>query len=184
MWKKLVVSLFVVTFSIPALAAAPTAPQRKVLRPTAGEWCPEGVAPSRDADCVTLPVLVSAVPAAYPELALKGRISGQVDLEIVVEENGRVEEVRVVRPNRVFTDAAVAAVKQRRYKPATRGGVPVATAFPVMVKFDLVAPTGNPLAAQRTGVGGFVTVTPYDTKFEAEHRARPTTPHDTRGAKK
>jgi TonB family protein len=187
MWKKLVVSLFVVVLSIPALAATPPetpAPPQDVLRPTAEEWCPEGVAPSQDADCVTLPVLISAVPAPYPELALKGRISGQVDLEIVVNAAGRVGDVVVVRPNRVFTDAAVAAVKQRRYKPATRRGVPVTTAFPVMVKFDFAAPAGNPLASQKSGAGELVTVTPYDTKPATDARGNPAATRDTQGGKK
>jgi len=186
MWKILVVSLVGVALQLPVSAAEPASPQpsKEILKPAAEEWCPEGTAPGPDSDCVTPPVLVSSVPASYPELALKGRISGQVDLEIVVNESGKVGDVLVVRPNRVFTDAAVAAVKQRRYKPATRRGLPVATAFPVIVRFDFAAPAGNPLASQRTGAGEVVSVSPYDTKSGTSPQQSPTTSRDTQSGKK
>ncbi len=166
MSKRLVVSLIVGLSLVPVLAAEPVkpAPADGVLHPTAEEWCPEGTVSTPEKDCVTLPVLVSAAPAAYPELALKGRISGQVELEVTVDTKGKVLDARVIRPNRVFNDAAVAAAKQRTYKPSYRSGVAVATAFPVVVKFEFAPPSGNPRQSQKTGGGEIVTVTPYDTK--------------------
>jgi len=186
MWKKLVVSLSVGVFLIPAMAAETGRPATtgEVLRPSAEEWCPEGAVSSPDSDCVTLPVLLSATAPAYPELALKGRISGQVDLEIVVNEGGQVVDARVVRPNRVFTQAAVEAVKQRKYKPSFRRGVPVATAFPVIVKFDFAGTSEKPTPGKKGGAGDVVTVTPYDTKGGRGPSDRSGTVRDTTGTKK
>jgi TonB family protein len=185
MSKRLVVSLIVAAFLFPTMAAEPAKPALpdQVLRPSAEEWCPEGTASTPDTDCVSLPVLISAAPPSYPELALKGRISGQVELEVIVDAKGKVVDARVLRPNRVFNDAALAAARQRTYKPSLRGGVAVATAFPVVVRFEFALPT-DPRQSLKTGAGEIVTVTPYDTKGATGPSDQGTTVRDTQGSKK
>ncbi len=185
MSKRLVVSLIVAGFLVPSMAAEPAKPALpdQVLRPSAEEWCAEGTASTPDTDCVTLPVLISAAPPAYPELALKGRISGQVELEVIVDAKGKVVDAKVTRPNRVFTDAALVAAKQRTYRPSLRRGVAVATAFPVIVKFDFAPPSDGPRQTQKTGAGEVVTVTPYDTKSYSTPTDRTTT-RDVQSGKK
>jgi TonB family protein len=164
MWKILVVSLAGGVLLVPALAAQPGQPvlAGEVLRPTAEQWCPEGEEPSPDSDCIVPPVLIYATSPPYPEIALRGRITGKVEVEAVVAESGKVTEVRVVKPNRVFTAAAVDAVERRTYKPAYQRGEPVAVWVPVIVRFDLSTPGWRPvLGTTPSGDSSTLTVTPW-----------------------
>ena len=184
MSNRLSVSLIIAVFLVPVTASEPAKPAQpdQVLRPSAEEWCAEGTVSTKDMDCVTLPILISSAPPEYPELALKGRISGQVGLEVIVDAKGKVVDAKITRPNRVFTDAALAAAKQRTYKPSYRRGVAVATAFPVVVRFEF-APSGNPRQSLKTGAGEIVTVTPYDTKGATGPSDQGVTVRDTQGKK-
>jgi protein TonB len=87
---------------------------------------------------VTRPVLVSETRARYPPLAQQNGIEGTVAVNALVDENGAVAEVSVVRadPRGLgFEDAAVRYVKTRRYRPATKGGVAVSVRMDVVVEF-------------------------------------------------
>lgn len=140
---RMVLSLILgALFAVVPVWAAPsgqaTSPV-EAIRPLPEEWCPDGTASDAGADCVLAPILVHAVAPAYPEIARLARVTGRVELEAIVGTTGEVVEVRVVKPNPVFTDAALEAVRQRRYRPAQRSGIPIAVAFPITVRFDLVA---------------------------------------------
>jgi TonB family protein len=164
MWKILVVSLAGGVLLVPALAAPLGQPvlAGEVLRPTAEQWCPEGEASSPDSDCIVPPLLIYTTSPPYPEIAFRGRITGKVELEAVVAESGKVADVRVVKPNRVFTEAAVDAVLRRTYKPAYQRGEPVAVWIPVVVRFDLTPPGWRPvLGTTPSGDSGTLTVTPW-----------------------
>lgn len=91
---------------------------------------------------VTNPVLIEStkVTPEYPELARQARLTGNVILQAVITKSGTVEEVKVLRvdkPNLGFESAAVQAVQQWRYKPATQGGRPVDVYFTINVSFTL-----------------------------------------------
>ena len=61
----------------------------------------------------------------YPEEARVYRTSGQVSLQILVRADGSVGEVKVVneRPEGLgFADSCIEAVRQWRYRPATKEG--------------------------------------------------------------
>jgi TonB family protein len=63
-----------------------------------------------------------------------------VELNILVDERGYVEEVLLVTPTggkSGLNEAAVDNVKRRRYRPATKDGLPVKVWFPVSVRFVL-----------------------------------------------
>ena len=63
-----------------------------------------------------------------------------VILQAVITKSGTVEDVKVLRvdkPNIGFESAAVAAVEQWRYKPATQAGRPVDVYFTINVSFTL-----------------------------------------------
>ncbi len=101
--------------------------------PREGPWIP-------GRDGVTEPVLVHRVRPVYPEKAKKRRIEGKVIFQIVIREDGTVGEVKVLKEPAAdlgFREAAVAAVKQWRYRPATKDGKPVPVYFTVVVKFRL-----------------------------------------------
>jgi len=85
------------------------------------------------------PVPTETVPPVYPPDALRARIRGIVALEVLVSEKGLPLEVRVVRAARAgLTEAAVESVRQWRFRPATRRGVPVATWLAVEIPFEAI----------------------------------------------
>ena len=66
--------------------------------------------------------------AAYPPLARRQRIGGVVILRALIDENGTVQEVQVLRgvkPDLGLDAAATSAVRAWRFRPATKDGVPV-----------------------------------------------------------
>lgn len=85
------------------------------------------------------PVLVKSVSPRYPDLARQAGIEGTVLLRVVIDERGRVIDVTVL--NSDVTDsmvrAAVAAVKQFRFKPAKQRMKPVKAAVAVPIRFKL-----------------------------------------------
>jgi eukaryotic-like serine/threonine-protein kinase len=74
------------------------------------------------------PQPLSTPRAVYPPLAARQRIGGIVVLNVLVDERGAVQDVKVLRgvkPDLGLDEAAQNAVRQWRYKPATKNGVRV-----------------------------------------------------------
>jgi len=111
----------------PAATVAPGPPVRE------GDLVPLG----RD---VVPPVPIYSPKPAYPPWAERQRVTGLAVLELLVDENGAVQEVKVLRgikPDLGLDAAAVAAVRTWRYKPATHGGVRVKVRTTVAIAFKL-----------------------------------------------
>ncbi len=83
------------------------------------------------------PVLVTSVEPVYPEDARLQRVQGKVILQAVIDTEGRVRSVKALRSVPLLEPAAVAAVKQWRYRPATLDGAPVPVYFTIVVTFQL-----------------------------------------------
>ena len=84
------------------------------------------------------PVLLHKVSPVYPEVPRRARIQGRVTVQAVIGPDGSVESADVLRSsNPFFDDAALSAVRQWRYRPATMNGVPVRVYFTVEVGFVL-----------------------------------------------
>jgi periplasmic protein TonB len=81
--------------------------------------------------------LLSRVEPSYPELAKRARVSGIVVLEVAVDEEGSVYEVKVLQGHPLLVDAAVTAVRQWRYSPTLLNGEPVPVIATVTVVFNL-----------------------------------------------
>jgi TonB family protein len=75
-----------------------------------------------------------AVPA-YPEAARAKGIRGSVILELIVDPEGRVAEVMVLRPLELVTAAAVRATWQWAYVPTEFRGKPAWVMLTVSVSF-------------------------------------------------
>ena len=134
----------------PALAPAPT-PIQAVAGPPGGPGgqpsfpstppAPEVVhqvpyeALPADAEA---PVLVTRVDPRYPEFARKAGLSGDVQLRVLVDVDGRVSRVEVVAgaPGGL-TEAATEAVRRWVYEPARVGGRPIAVWKMVRVHFAI-----------------------------------------------
>ncbi|MFZ5477977.1 MAG: TonB-dependent receptor plug domain-containing protein [Myxococcota bacterium] len=75
-----------------------------------------------------------------------------VDLELLVDEKGAVEEVKVVAGEEPFASAAVALAKGTTFQPATEDGAPVAVWVPVHLEY--LPPAINVVGVIRIAGGG------------------------------
>jgi protein TonB len=80
--------------------------------------------------------LVASAPI-YPQVAISARVEGQVLLEALIDEQGRVDSVRVLKSVPLLDTAAVDAVRTWRYTPTLLNGVPVSVLMSVTVTFSL-----------------------------------------------
>ena len=85
------------------------------------------------------PELLSRVLPEYPPRARALAVEGQVLLEMVLDRDGRPEaDVRIVRSLPLLDAAAIAAVRQWRFRPARDAeGRPVRVVMQVPVRFEL-----------------------------------------------
>ena len=87
---------------------------------------------------VTAPRVVQKVKPVYPPAAERDRRQGKVLLNCVVNTDGVVSEVAVGEASAdEFSDAAVAAAWQYRFKPGLKDGQPVAVRIPLEIVFTL-----------------------------------------------
>ncbi|MEX2661293.1 MAG: energy transducer TonB [Vicinamibacterales bacterium] len=97
-----------------------------------------GGGPYRPGSGITAPELLKEVRPAYTEDARRGGIEGDVVLEIVVRSDGSVGDVKVLQGlGGGLNRTAVDAVRQWRFSPARRHGVPVDVMVEVAVAFKL-----------------------------------------------
>lgn len=94
--------------------------------------------PVRVGGDVKAPVATSRVDPEYTEGARKARISGIVVVEAIIDRNGNVDSVKIVKGLPAgLGEQAVAAVRQWKFKPGTLNGQPVAVIFNLTVNFKL-----------------------------------------------
>ena len=94
--------------------------------------------PLKPGSGVSAPTIVRETKPSYTPGAMKRRVTGLVALELVVEIDGSVSNVRVARPlDPELDDAAVAALRQWQFKPGMREGKPVRVAVEVEMSFAL-----------------------------------------------
>lgn len=82
------------------------------------------------------PRLIRRVEPVSTEEARKARVSGIVILEVLIDAAGNVVGATILKPLPFGLDqAAVDAVRQWKFEPATRNGVPVPAALNLTVNF-------------------------------------------------
>jgi periplasmic protein TonB len=86
---------------------------------------------------IRAPTKISGPSPVFPTIARAARMSGVVFLEAVLDKEGRVKDVRVVRPAGVFDQPAIDAVSQWRYTPTMLNGEAVEVKMNVTVVFNL-----------------------------------------------
>lgn len=91
---------------------------------------------------VTKPAIVNRVEPTYPRRAMQKKAQGTVILRILISEKGDPSEVTVLRdPGGAagFKEAAVAAVKKWKFRPAVKDGkrVKVWMTYPIVFKFQV-----------------------------------------------
>ena len=87
---------------------------------------------------VTAPTVVYRVEPEYSEEARRARYQGTVVLEALVRKDGRVDVVQLVRSLGFGLDEnAIRALKEWRFRPAMKNGMPVDFTLNVEVRFNL-----------------------------------------------
>lgn len=74
----------------------------------------------------------SRVSPVYPEIAKRMRIDGSVTIEVKVDADGKVTQVKTISGNRVLSVAAEEAVRKWRFEPGSGQST-----VDVSINFDL-----------------------------------------------
>jgi len=99
---------------------------------------PEPDGPIHPTGEVVKPVKVHAPQPKYTEVARVAKIQGTVILSSVVDRQGRVTRVKVLKGLPMgLSEAAVEAVQKWRFKPATLAGRPIEVYYNLTVTFTL-----------------------------------------------
>ena len=84
------------------------------------------------------PVKIHAPRPLYTEIARRARIEGKVFLEAIIDREGNVADLKVLKGLPMgLTEETVKAVRQWKFKPATLHGKPVDVYFTLTVNFQL-----------------------------------------------
>ena len=80
-------------------------------------------------------VLVQSVPPVYPVNALKSQVQGQVLVNATIGKDGIPKDLKVIKGDQRLVTAALTAIRQWRYRPATLASQPIETQAVVTVNF-------------------------------------------------
>ena len=83
------------------------------------------------------PRRIAGAAPEYPPLARSARVEGVVILEAVIDAQGTIDRVKVLKSVPLLDGAAVAAVKGWRYTPTLLNGVPVSVLMTITMNFTL-----------------------------------------------
>jgi TonB family protein len=81
--------------------------------------------------------LLSSVPPEYPSLARAQHVSGGVTIDALIDANGRVTKMKVLSGPTLLEQAAMDALRQWKYEPATLDGKAVPMHLTVTLQFRL-----------------------------------------------
>jgi TonB family protein len=112
-----------------SLEAASTQPART---PTVG---PDNTV--RVGGDVREPKKIFTVAPIYPAIAKEANVSGVVILEALIDEEGSVRHIQVLRGHPMLDQAAIDAVQHWKYTPTTVNGAPVSLVMTITVNFSL-----------------------------------------------
>ena len=79
--------------------------------------------------------LISTVRPTYPALARNQHVSGDVRVDALIDANGRVTTMKVVSGPTLLHQAAMDALRQWKYQPASLDGKPVPMHLTVTIQF-------------------------------------------------
>lgn len=127
----------------------PTAPQQTQQQVAQLQPQPQPVAPAvptvREGDVIEFQELdaplqlLSPIRPIYPPMAMRAKVQATIVVSALVDENGRVSDVKVLRgdPRFGFNDEAMRAMRATRFSPPTKDGKRVKTWRPQTISFTL-----------------------------------------------
>ncbi|HUP64691.1 MAG TPA: M56 family metallopeptidase [Thermoanaerobaculia bacterium] len=123
----------------------PAAPSGAVFHQIAGQVGAKPAVPKplppgyeRVGGGITAPRYLHRVDPVYTSSGKQARVSGLVILQILIDEQGKVAGAEVLKGLPFgLSEAALEAVKQWTFEPATKDGVPVPVAMTITISFRL-----------------------------------------------
>jgi TonB family protein len=73
-------------------------------------------------------------PPDYPPIAKQLKIAGKVEVDVTIDSEGNVENVKIISGNAMLTQSVITAVKKWKFTPFTQEGT--ATKATAMLQFD------------------------------------------------
>ena len=132
---SIAIATLVATAPSVGLADGQQAPGASPQGAAEAPWPPAGV--FRVVQGITAPRIIKSARPNYPPEAMRAKVQGRVKMEMVVQADGTVGEVRIVssldRNKFGIDDAAVKAVKEMRFAPAMKDAV----AVPVLLSTEM-----------------------------------------------
>lgn len=110
----------------------------------AQETQPEPPKMIRKAGGVLQQSATTRVEPDYPTLAKAARVFGDVDVEVLIDENGDVIAAKAVSGHPLLKDSAVSAARGWKFSKTQLGGVPVKVAGTLTFTFSLPADKPSP----------------------------------------
>ena len=99
---------------------------------------PKDDGPLRVGGDVKAPTVIKRVEPRYSDTARHAHTQGVVVVEAVIDRNGNVDQVKVIKGLPMgLSEAAEEAVRQWKFKPGTLNGEPVDVIFNLTVNFTL-----------------------------------------------
>jgi protein TonB len=80
---------------------------------------------------------LSLPPPVYPENARRIRVEGTVEVEVVIDENGKVVSAKVISGPQVLRDSAVQAALRAKFTPTKLSGEPVKVTGKIVYNFKM-----------------------------------------------
>ena len=93
--------------------------------------------PKKVSRAEAMAAVVTKVNPDYPLMARQLKLEGTVEIAIVVDETGNVEQTEAVNGNPVLTRPAATALKKWKFKPFQSDGKPVKAQASIAMTFKM-----------------------------------------------
>ena len=79
--------------------------------------------------------LIKSVPPVYPAMARSQHVSGNVQIDALIDADGNVSAMKVLSGPALLRQAALESLKQWRYQAAVLDGNPTSMHLTVVIQF-------------------------------------------------
>lgn len=124
------------------------------------------------------PKILQSVKFVHPEEAIRDSLEGKVFLKFIVNLDGSVSDVRVLRGEAIFHRAAIDGISQFRYKPAEHNGKPVAVWMTQPITFRLPKQQSTPPVPVDTDSSEVLEFYVVEIKPKVLHAVKPVHPEE------
>lgn len=123
---------------IPGASAIPQEATNPVTNEGIGDEGGSGTGAVGWGEVTRFPKVLREIKALYPDEAKKAGIDGPVIMEILIDQTGKVRNVKLISgPGYGLNESALAAIRQFEFQPAQKGSDPVTVKIRYTYRFKL-----------------------------------------------